>query len=583
MNRAEKRRQKKLAKKAARNAKLGKATIRSPGQQTVAIQESIDIAVQHHKAGRFPEAESIYQQILQTDPSQPVALHLLGVIAHQMGKNDIAVELITRAIAIKSDYVEAHSNLGNALQGLGKLDEAVVSYHKALAIKPDYAEAHSNLGIALKDQGKLDEAVASHRKALAIKPDYAEAHSNLGNAFKDLGKLDEAVASYHKALAIKPDFAKAHYNLGLALQDLGKLDEAVASYHKALAINPDYAEAHRHMAGMKKHSEYDEDIRAMEKAYAKPAISDEQRMHLAFGLGKAFEDLQQFEKAFGFFAEGNSIKRGSYSYSIDDHGHFFKKLEEAFDSSLFAKHQGTGCDDETPIFILGMPRSGTTLVEQILASHPQVHGAGELGTLSQIVSSYFDKGKGVEIPESIGQVDGADFERPGVEYIQAIRKHSPDTRFITDKMPENFKFIGLIKLMLPNAKVIHCRRDPADTCLSIFKTYFTVKHEYSHDLGELGRYYNFYRGLMEHWHSVIPGFIHDVQYEDMVADQAGQTRTLLEYCGLEWDDACLEFYKTDRPVRTASAEQVRRPIYKDSVQLWKRYEKQLAPMLEILR
>ena len=313
--------------------------------------------------------------------------------------------------------------------------------------------------------------------------------------------------------------------------------------------------------------------------YAKPAISDEQRMHLAFGLGKAFEDLHQYEKAFSFFAEGNSIKRGSYSYSIDDHGNFFKKLEEAFDSSLFAKYQGRGCDDETPIFILGMPRSGTTLVEQILASHRQVHGAGELGTLGRIVSSYFDKRNGVEFPESIRQVDGADFERPGVEYIQAIRRHSLDIRFITHKMPRNFIYIGLIKLMLPDAKVIHCRRDPADTCLSIFKTYFTGKHEYSHDLGELGRYYKLYRGLMEHWHSVIPGFIHDVQFEDMVTDQAEQTRTLLEYCGLEWDDACLESHKTDRPVMTASVEQVRRPIYKDSVQLWKRYETKLAPML----
>ena len=320
----------------------------------------------------------------------------------------------------------------------------------------------------------------------------------------------------------------------------------------------------------------------MEQAYAKSATNDEQRMHLAFGLGKAFEDLHQYEKAFSFFAEGNSIKRRSYSYTVDDRGNFFKKLEEVFDSSLFAKHQGTGCDDETPLFILGMPRSGTTLVEQILASHRHVHGAGELRTLKRIVTSCFDKGKVAEFPESIRQVDSADFEHPGFEYIQAIRKHTPDARFITDKMPENYKYIGLIKLMLPGAKVIHCRRDPVDTCLSIFKTFFTVMHEYSHDLGELGRYYSFYCRLMEHWHSVVPGFIHDVQYESMVVDQAGQTRALLEYCGLEWDDACLEFHKSDRPVRTASAEQVRRPIYKGSVQLWKRYETQLAPLLERL-
>ena len=230
MNRAERRRQQKLAKKAASNAKLGKATFRSPGQQTQAIQESIDLALQHHAAGRLPEAESIYQQILQTDPNQPVALNLLGAIAHQVGKHDTAVDLITKALTIQPDYAEAHGNLGNAFKELGKLDEAVASYHKALAIKPDLAEAHSNLGLALQDLGKLDEAVASYNKAIALNPDLAEAHNNLGNTLQDLGRLDEAVASYHKALTIKPDYAEAHHNLGLALLLDGQLKEGWDEY-----------------------------------------------------------------------------------------------------------------------------------------------------------------------------------------------------------------------------------------------------------------------------------------------------------------------------------------------------------------
>jgi len=207
MNSAEKRRQKTLAQKAAKKATLGDATIRSPRQQTLAIQEAIDLALQHHAAGRLSQAESTYQQILQTDPNQPIALHLLGVIAHQVGKHDTAVEFIMKALAIKSDYVEAHSNLGLAFKDLGRLDEAVESFHKALAINPDYAEAHSNLGLVLQDLGKLDDAVVNFHKALAIKPDYAEAHSNLGNVFKELGQLDEAVTSFYKALVIKPDFA----------------------------------------------------------------------------------------------------------------------------------------------------------------------------------------------------------------------------------------------------------------------------------------------------------------------------------------------------------------------------------------
>ena len=248
MNRAEKRRQKKLAGKAAKrmqSIQVAQSTAQSPQtQQNIAIEQAIELGLQHHNAGDLPKAEGIYQQILQVEVNHPVALHLLGVIAHQMGKNDIAIDLIGKAIAIKSDYVAAHNNLGLAFKELGKLDDAVASYLKAINIKPDYDEAHSNLGITLQEQGKLDDAVASYHKALAIKPDYAEAHSNLGNVLKDQEKLDDAVASYHKALAIKPDYAEAHRNLGNVFQQQGKLGDAVASYQKAIAIKPDYAEAH---------------------------------------------------------------------------------------------------------------------------------------------------------------------------------------------------------------------------------------------------------------------------------------------------------------------------------------------------
>ena len=238
MNRAEKRRQQKLAKKAAG---------RSPNQQSLANQQHLGLAIQHHNAGRLSEAEGLYQQILHTDPDQPDALHLLGLIANQAGKKDTAVDLIAKALAVKPDYAEAHINLGNVLKDLGKLEAAVESYHKAIAIKPDYAEAHSNLGVALKDSGKLAAAMESYHKAIAINPDYAEAHSNLGVALKDSGKLEAAIESYHKAIAIKPDYAEAHSNLGLALQQLEKLEAAMESYHKAIAIKPDYAEAHSNL------------------------------------------------------------------------------------------------------------------------------------------------------------------------------------------------------------------------------------------------------------------------------------------------------------------------------------------------
>jgi tetratricopeptide (TPR) repeat protein len=581
MNRAERRRQQKKAKKEAGKGKLGKTTIPVSAQQTQILQQSINLALQHHAAGRLSEAESIYQQILQTNPNQPEALHLLGLVAHQGGKNEIAVDLINKAIAIKPDIADAHCNLGLALQALGKMDEAVACYDKVLAIRPDYAEAHSNLGLVFQKSGKIEKAVACYDKAIAINPDIAETHSNLGNALKNLGQLDEAVASHNEALAIKPDYAEGHSNLGNALKDLGKFDEAVASYNKAIAIKPDYAEAYRHLSYVKKYSEYDEDVRAMENIYAKSDISDDQRMNLAFGLGKAFEDLKQYEKAFNYYAAGNVIKRGTYSYSIEDDARYLEKQKSVFSPSFFNTHKQGGCQDKTPIFIVGMPRSGTTLVEQVLASHPDVHGAGELPTLGGIISKLFGDR---QYPDGVENLTDADSTRLGTEYIREIRKHSRQARFITDKMPHNRHFLGVIKLALPNAKIIHCTRNPADNGLSIFKSFFPVsRHYYAYDLREIGEYYNLYSDLMEHWHSVIPGFIYDIKYEDMVANQIEQTRALLEFCGLEWNDDCIEFHKTDRPVATASATQVRRPIYKSSVQSWKRYEKQLAPMFEVLR
>ena len=270
MNRAEKRRNKKLADKGTKKAKPKQASSPMPveQEQTLTIQRALDLAVQHHKAGELPKAEGIYQQILQADSNQPVALHLLGLIAHQVGKNDISVDLIMKALAIKPDYAEAHSNLGTSLNGQGKLDEAVASYNKALTIKPDYPEAHNNLGNALQEQGKLNGAVASYHKALAIKPDYAEAHYNLGNVFRELGQFDEAISSYKKALAIKPDYAEAHSNLGTSLNDQGKLDEAVASYNKALTIKPDYLEALNNLGNvLQALGKYDEAMASYNKGF----------------------------------------------------------------------------------------------------------------------------------------------------------------------------------------------------------------------------------------------------------------------------------------------------------------------------
>ena len=534
--------------------------------------------------GNLDDAVASFNKAIAIDPNYFETYNNLGIALRALGKLDEAAQSYQTAIAIKPDYDLAHNNLGNAFKDLGQPVDAVASYRKAINIKPGYAEAHCNLGAVLNDLGRMNEAVACHLKALAIEPNYAMAHYNLGNALQDLGNLDKAEASYLKAIDLKPDYATAHNNLGTVLLNSGRLGEAESSYRRALDIKPDFAEAHWHLANIKTFSDYDNDIKAMEDTYAKPGMSDEQRMHLAFGLGKSFEDLQQYEKAFGFFLTGNSIKRGTYDYSIEDVEGSFENLKNIFSKDLFTKHQRADPSDETPVFVLGMIRSGTTLVEQILASHPDVHGGGELEYLSRIVVSNFSNINDAKFNDAVDQASTSHFSNSGGEYIDQIRELSASARFITNKLPVNFRLIGMIRLMLPNAKIIHCCRDKRDTCLSIFKNFSSSDRlYYAYEMSELGQYYNLYSDLMNHWHSVLPEFIYDIHYEDLVADQEGETRALLEYCGLEWDDTCMVFHRTDRPVHTASSAQVRKPIYTESVQSWTRYENWLSPLLEILR
>ena len=558
---------------------IGRAIALRPGY--AGAHNNLGIAL--HDQGKLDEAAAAYRKTLGLKPDHAEAHNNLGVTLKGQGKLGEAVAAHRKALELKPDYADVHYNLGIALHAQGKLKAAISAFREALELKPGYAEAYYNLGIALNDQGTLDEAVAAYHEAVAQKPDYAEAHNNLGNALKDQGKLDQAVAAFRKSLELKPNTSETHSNLGNALNSLGKMAEAVASYRQALAIKPDNAEAHRHLAGVETRSEYDNDIKAMEAAYGAPGLGDQARMHLAFGLGKSFEDLRQYEKAFGFFVTGNAIKRGTYEFSMESIEGYFECLMNLFTPDLFGKHQAAGSSDETPIFVLGMPRSGTILVEQILASHPNVHGAGELACLNRIVTSNF---RGVDDPHftgSISQASIGDFSSAGGEYIAMIRERADAERFITDKMPENFRLIGMIKLLLPKAKIIHCCRDPLDTCLSIFKNYFSGGGiSYAYNLGELGQYYNLYSELMAHWGTVLPDFIYDIHYEDLVADQESQSRALVAHCGLEWDDACLEFHKTDRPIRTASNVQVRRPIYQDSVRSWKHYEDWLAPLRVVL-
>ncbi len=538
-----------------------------------------------HDQGKLDEAEAILHKALQLSPDFAEAHNNLGLVLHGLGKPEAAATCFRQALKLKPGYIKAYNNLGLALHNQGKLDEAEVYLHKALQLSPDFVETYINLGIILNSQGKLEEAAASYRQALTLRPNYAEAHYNLGITLGDQGRLAESEASLRQALKLKPDYTEAYNNLGLILHSLGRQDEAETYFRQALKLNPDSAQVYKSLSMFLKRAEIEGVIIAMEKLYKRKDLSDEDKIDLGFALGKSFEKLGEYDKSFDFIFKANLEKRKTYTYSIQDDHEFFTRIKKTFSADFFSSHPDSDIPDKTPIFVLGMPRSGTTLVEQILASHPKVLGAGELLFLPYLVNKICAEGGAAgKYPECIPELDMKGFGRMGLEYIEKIRKYSNSVQHITDKLPHNFLYLGLINKILPKAKVIHCVRIPMDNCLSIFKTDFKGQlHRYAYDLIEIGQYYNLYLDLMSHWEKVLPGVMYTVKYEEMVSDQQDQIKELLDFCDLQWDDACFNFHKTKRKVITASVAQVRQPIYTDSVGLWKRYERRLEPLRKVIR
>jgi tetratricopeptide (TPR) repeat protein len=481
--------------------------------------------------------------------------------------------------------VNAHTGLGFALIEKGSNNRAVKAFQKTLQLDPRQADAHAGLGNALNKLGEIDRAVESYQQALKLDPGNLNALNGLGDFNSSINELDKAIGYYQAAIDIDPAHKESFKNLAETLSDHGRLDEALDYCRKAIAVDSGYTEAYRLLSRIRKFSEYDADIQAMQSLFEKDGISDSDKMKVAFGLGKACEDIGDYEKSMNFILEATRLKRSTFSYSTRKSQEFFERIKQVYSRDFFSAHEAQGNPDATPIFILGMPRSGTSLVEQILASHPEVHGGGERLDLIQIANRANDRHASSntdEFPELVTRLEPRDLRELGYEYVSRIRKLSADARFITDKLPHNFLRIGFIRVILPNARIINCCRDPMDNCLSIFKNYFSIGHDYSYDLTELGQYYNLYLDLMRHWNSTLPGFIYELSYEDLVFDQEKQIRQLLEHCHLPWDDACLDFHRTERLVKTASNVQVRQPIYKDSVKGWKHYEKQLKPLADLI-
>lgn len=537
-----------------------------------------------HQAGRRAEAEAAYRQVLARKADHAPALHFLGLLLHQAGRGAEGLDLMERSLRGSPNNPDFLNNLG-AVQGeLGRVADSLASYRKAVAARPDHIGARDNLGFLQKKLGQLEAAEETFRGTLVRQPFHMRARIGLAETLQEGSRLDEAIAALREALAIRPKDADLNYSLGVCLMEKGRIDEAAQHFRQALAVSPGMARAHLMLSQVKRQETLDAELAAMETLHGKVPADSLERMQLAFGLGKANDDLKDFSRAFDFFAEGNAIRRKSLAYDTAQARRDFEAMKAAFTPALLAEKHPSAISDDTPIFVVGMPRSGTTLVEQIIASHPQVYGAGELSILKQVVAKAFPPTMPGGFPAGIAGVRDKAFAEAGQAYLDALHARYPGWRQVTDKMPGNFMLIGLIHLMLPKAKIVHCARNAVATCLSIYKAHFRGDaHSYGYDMAELADFHNLYTDIMAHWHAVLPGVVHDVRYEDFVADQEGQTRALIAHLGLPWDDACLSFHETDRPVRTASAAQVRQPMYQGSVDLWKRYGDRLKPLVDRLR
>jgi len=725
------------------------------------IQQTFELALQHHQAGRLKEAEQLYMQVLAEQPDHPDALHLRGVVAAQTGRQAVAVDLLRQAIALRPGFAEAYNNLGNALQAQGQVEQAVAAFRQALVLKPNFPDAYYNLGNGLKDQGQLEQAIAAYRQAIALKPTYAQAHSNLGaalqatgqtdqaiaacrtaialnpshpsahnnlglaltskgqldqaiaacrraialqanfsgaynnlgvalkkkgqreeaivayrqaivlqpkyaeaygnlgNALQEQGLWEQALAAYRQAIALKPNYAEAYNNLGSALQAQGHLEQAIAAYQQAIRVDPNYAEAygnlgtayledghedwaekqyrlaiqinpklataynslgamvaeagdfpeaercyrqaialagndaisHANLARLLGRQLPDKDLAAMQSLLADPDKQVPTPACLHFALAYVLDARAVYGEAAEHLRLANALakaeaERKGKGYDVAAHTQFITEMIQICSAEFFQRVQGLGLATQRPVFVIGLPRSGTTLVEQILAGHSQVFGAGELS----LGSDDFDALAEAPAPatnlhaareaafQTLRRIDGPTIQRIAGQHLLRLEKRNSTAMRIVDKMPENYLYLGLLIALFPQARFIHCRRDLRDIAVSCWMTEF-AKIPWSHDLEHITSRFEQYRRLMQHWCTVLPGRWLDCDYEQTVADVPAMAHRLLDWCGLEWEPACVDFHLVKRPVRTASTTQVRQPIFSRSVGRWEHYRKTLAPVL----
>ncbi|HZD53913.1 MAG TPA: sulfotransferase [Woeseiaceae bacterium] len=508
------------------------------------------LAAEHHKEGRLEEAERIYRRIIRANPKNADAIRMLGRVALSAKRNADAERL----------------------------------FRRAMRLAPGFTGAMTDLARMLKEQNRFDEAIALLEEVIRLGPGNPQTHLQLAATLAPAALTWRAIDEYEKALELSPKFAGARLGLGHVLKTVGRQEEAIAAYRECIRLRPDNGESYWSLANLKTYSLSDEDIAAMEKRLARDDLTRQSRVNFLFAMAKAMEDRGEFDRAWHYYVEGNGIQRRHEKYDPVTTEVMHDALIEVFDRELLEKNTGLGNEDASPIFVVGLPRSGSTLIEQILASHSTVEGTSELPYVGRVATSLNrNRADGVNYPEAVRELSAEHFEALGRDYLDMARPHRTERRprFI-DKMPNNFPAVGFLHLILPNATIIDARRHPLDACFGCFRQLFAKGQTFTYDLTDIGEYFLEYERMMDHWHAVLPGRVLTVQYEELVTDTDAQVRRLLDHCGLPFEEACLRFHETERPVRTASSEQVRQPIHTRSIGFWRNYESRLDELKEVL-
>jgi tetratricopeptide (TPR) repeat protein len=546
-----------------------------------AAEEHFTSAQMLHRQGRLAEAELAYRAAVALDGSHSDAKEWLGALCLQIEKIDEAICWLSAAAELRPERAAFHDNLAAALMRAQRPQEAAEALRRSLAAAPDLLETRVRLGDALLLGGRPGEAMDYYEQAVAMDRQLKAVLLDPARAATDDERQTVILENCRRTLVRYPHCASYHYYRACALLSLGRIEEACHAAEQALVLNPTLPVYYHILVNSGNAAQKAAAVDALEKlATQEAAIPVDGAAMLHLLLAKAYDEQGRIEEAFAQMQRGNELKRGTISYDEARELGRMSAIADVFSPERLASQRGAGNATERPVFVVGMLRSGTTLIEQILASHPEVYGAGELDLLPDLVR---EGAAGAGFPAGFAALSPDGLGRLGEIYAAKLASLAPKAKRVVDKMPLNFLHVGLIHLALPNARIVHIKRDPLDTCLSCYLQMFAGDAGFVYNLGELGRYYKAYEALMAHWRAALPeGAMLEVQYEDLVNDLEGQARRIVEYCRLEWNARCLEFYKTKRAVSTASLVQVRQPLFRTSIGRWRPYKEQLRPLLDAL-